>query len=472
MSNDAITNELPPAFRRAIMRERAVRLLDRVAFVSLLVLLVLVAIPYGTVEPWWVSSYECAVFALAALWTCEGLIRGTWNVRQKILFAPFLALAAFVLLQSIAAPWARLGTISADPFETHLVFLKLLAVGLNALMLIHYTSTRYRMRALIHVVIVVAVVSAGFGIVRQALQHSESGFLLPYLRRNSGFAQFVNKDHFALLALMAIGLATGFIFGGAVRRKHLLLYISCIGLMWTGLVMTNSRGGLLSLSCQIVFLIGMSIWLRSKRTNFQLAIRPARSSIATVALTICLLAVVGVGSIWVGGDVLASRLASLPGEITPAGQEIHAGVRRREIWSATWRLIKEHPLVGSGFGAYNVAITKFHDASGKWTPEAAHNDYLELLASGGLIGATLVVWFGVVVIKRARRRLLDADAFQRAVSLGALTGIVGLAAHSVVDFGLHVTANAVVLMALVVIATRDLSQEDLTSAGGLAAGNN
>jgi hypothetical protein len=32
-------------------------------------------------------------------------------------------------------------------------------------------------------------------------------------------------------------------------------------------------------------------------------------------------------------------------------------------------------------------------------------------------------------------------------------------AHNVVDFGLHVTANAVVFIALVVIATRDFGEK-------------
>lgn len=134
----------------------------------------------------------------------------------------------------------------------------------------------------------------------------------------------------------------------------------------------------------------------------------------------------------------------------------HAGVKRREVWGATWLLIRSNPLVGTGFGAYGVAITRFHDASGKWVPEAAHNDYLELLSAGGLIGAALVVWFVVSFIKRARNQLLSAEPFRRAACLAALTGLLGVMAHSLVDFGLHVTANAVVFLALVVIATKEL----------------
>jgi O-antigen ligase len=134
----------------------------------------------------------------------------------------------------------------------------------------------------------------------------------------------------------------------------------------------------------------------------------------------------------------------------------HAGVKRTEVWRATSHLIRSNPLVGTGFGAYGVAITRFHDASGKWVPEAAHNDYLELLSAGGLIGAALVIWLVMSIISRARVQLLSGESFRRAACLAALTGLIGVMAHSLVDFGLHVTANAVVFLALVVVATKEL----------------
>jgi O-antigen ligase len=453
----------------ALSRERVLPVLDRLGFISLTALIVLVAIPYGAVEPWWISLYECAVFSLGAFWICEGLLAGDWKLQGMRLVLPAAALAAFVFLQSIDLPTGgtlKLSalTISADPFETRLTFLKLLAFLINGLLLMRYTSTRFRMRAVIHVVVAVAVTSAVFGIARQALQHHEAGFILPYLRRDSGFGQFVNKNHFAFLMEMAIGLAAGLMLGGAVRRERLLIYLSAVALMWIGLVLTSSRGGLLSMLGQIAFLLVALAWSRSaRRGGPRSASRQGSSSIVpAMALSACLIAVVAVGAVWVGGDVLATRLASLSGEIKTEAPEPHAGVRRREVWNATWQLIRAHPLVGSGFGAFSVAITEFHDASGKWTPEAAHNDYLELLASGGLAGALIVIWFGLMFIKLARRRFRDPETFSRAASLGALTGIFGVMTHNVVDFGLHVTANAVVFIALIVIATRDLRAETQT----------
>jgi len=436
-------------------REGVAHLLDKFVFASLLVLIVLVTIPYGTVEPWWISFYECAVFGLAALWVIEGLITGSWGLTERPLLVPFAALILFVFLQTVALPGLSGTVISADPFETRLVALKLLAFAINGTLLMRYTSNTARLWALIHATIGIAVVSALFGIVRHTMQQNEVGFGLPYLRRGSGFAQFVNKNHFAFLMEMTIGLSAGLIIGGAVRRQRLLVYISAAVLMWTALVMTISRGGILSMLAQISFIFGGWIWLRSSKSD---AVSRLRSTIVGVVVTISIVAVVAVSAIWVGGDVLVTRIESLPTEVNNKVKQPYAGVRRREVWGATWNLIKAHPIVGSGFGAYGIAITQFHQASGQWVPEAAHNDYLELVTSGGAVGVGLIAWVAIVFIRRARHQISSFDSFRRAACLGAMTGIFGILIHNVVDFGLHVTANAVVFIALVVIATREMGE--------------
>ncbi|MEP6818153.1 MAG: hypothetical protein ABJA18_01380, partial [bacterium] len=75
------------------------------------------------------------------------------------------------------------------------------------------------------------------------------------------------------------------------------------------------------------------------------------------------------------------------------------------------------------------------------------------LASGGLVGLGLGLWFAIVVVKRSRENLAAANRFRRAACLGAAIGIGGVAVHSLVDFGLHTIVNALVFTTLIVIAT-------------------
>jgi O-antigen ligase len=140
---------------------------------------------------------------------------------------------------------------------------------------------------------------------------------------------------------------------------------------------------------------------------------------------------------------------------------------RKEIWSATWKMIKAHPLAGFGFSGYWIGITRYHHASGEISPQQAHNDYLELMASGGLIGCALVAWFAVWFVKNARQRLRSPDPYCRAACLGALAGIFGVAIHSFVDFGLHITINTLLFFTLIVIAVQNDRMVD-AKAGQLA----
>jgi O-antigen ligase len=71
-----------------------------------------------------------------------------------------------------------------------------------------------------------------------------------------------------------------------------------------------------------------------------------------------------------------------------------------------------------------------------------------VLASGGVVGAALVAAFLLLLVRRALPRLRSGSPFARAACLGALTGLCGVAVHSLVEFGLHVPSNAFAALAL------------------------
>lgn len=450
--------------------EQAVRLLDSAIFIGLLALIALAAIPYGGVQPQWEAAFECGVFVLAAMWIIEGYLSGAWHLRGRPLLAPLLALIAFAFIQtlpllpaSVTAGVELRRAISTDPYQTRLFLFKLLALTITLALLMQYTSSKRRLVALVFVAIGVGVASALFGLVRAVSQRDLTGFILSQLGPGEGYAQFINRNHFAFLMEMSTGLALGLVAGGGVRRNRLPIYLGMTILMCTTLVLSNSRGGILSMLGQLIFIAFLfaAVRPRPKLPNRSVDwLQRLRSSfVVRVALVLCLLTVVAVGIVWIGGDPLVSRLEVVPGEISAQSADKRQGERRIEIWRATMRLIKAHPVTGVGFGAYWVAVPEYHDASGRVTPQEAHNDYLELLASGGMIGLALGAWFVVVLIRMALRHLRTQDSFRRAACFGALAGLFGLAVHSLFDFGLHVTVNALIFVALVVIATLDCHAE-------------
>jgi hypothetical protein len=114
-------------------------------------------------------------------------------------------------------------------------------------------------------------------------------------------------------------------------------------------------------------------------------------------------------------DLLLSRLEhsgqiveTLRTEASAEGAGDRVLPRRSQMWYATWQMIKGHPTSGTGFGAYWRAIDGYYDAIGEFVPKQAHNDYLEIIASGGLAAVALTAWFVTAVVKRSRKCLQRA----------------------------------------------------------------
>jgi O-antigen ligase len=173
-----------------------------------------------------------------------------------------------------------------------------------------------------------------------------------------------------------------------------------------------------------------------------------------IALAAVLVLGVFLGTVWMGGDRLASNIEAVRNEFNDQAGPHHVGGARKDTWKATLWMFKAHPIAGVGMGGYWIAVTAYHDASGVLTPQEAHNDYLELLASGGLIGFIIGGWFVFAVVKRIRQNLKSPDPYDRAITFAATLGIAGVAVHSLVDFGLHMLVNALIFVALLTIATR------------------
>jgi len=401
-------------------------LLSKLIFGALVGLIVFTAVPYGTVEAWWKAAFICAVFAICIVGIVDILISGSNRIAGGPVLLPMVSLSALAYFQTFS--------ISADPFQTRFFALQMLALTVFLALLYRYASTERRLRVLVYTILGVAVASAVFGILRQTTQHG-TGFILPLLKQNQGYGQFINKNHFAYLMEMAFGLGLGIILSGGIKRDRVMIYIALLVPIWMGLVLSNSRGGVLAMLAQIVV---AALLLLSLQT-----FSVARSVALRAILIIVLVSGVVAGTFWVGGDRLAMNFEAATREATTTRD----GASRNEIWRASLKMFAAHPVLGVGLGGYWIGITAHHEASGLMTPQEAHNDYLELLSSAGLIGFAIGVWFAVVVVRMMRKNL-------SAMSFGAVLGLTGVAAHSLVDFGLHIMINAVVFITLIMFCTQ------------------
>lgn len=455
----------------------AQRTLEAIIFYGLLLVIFLSAIPYGTVEPWSIAAFECAIFLLGLLWVAHATAHGSWFTGSSRLFYPLIALIGVALLQSFS--WSQTersgirvsNSVSADAFESWLFALRLAALTLAGMLALRFTSSAFRLNFLIHAIVVVAVVSALFGIVRETMQRDQ-GFILPELRWGGGYAQFINKNHFSFLVEAAMGLLLGTTLLRRDRRERLLLYVSVMILLWVALVLSRSRGGLLALTVETIVAAALFIYFRKhRRRDTERTTSWTRSVLLFTGTSMVLVVVIAFGVVWLGGDQLTTSVETASQELGQ-GNDSHLGANRIDIWRTTWRMARAHPFAGVGLGGYWAAVPSYHDASGVQTPQQAHNDYLELLASAGMIGGAIFIWFLVELVRRARSAISNFHGLQRAATLGALLGVIGVGVHSLVDFGLHITVNAAVLMVLLAILSLEkIDQRPATQAHRSAAFN-
>jgi len=153
---------------------------------------------------------------------------------------------------------------------------------------------------------------------------------------------------------------------------------------------------------------------------------------------------------------------------------------RYTLWRPTYEMWRDHVGWGVGPGHYDTRFRQYRPESVQLSPDHAHNDYLELLADYGVAGAAIVAaaWLllGLGTAKTWRYvwpATGDLGGKQGsnkfAFVLGATLGLVALLVHSVVDFNLHIPANAILaitLMALLVSHLRFATERYWWRAGG------
>jgi len=216
--------------------------------------------------------------------------------------------------------------------------------------------------------------------------------------------------------------------------------------MGVALVMTTSRGGIISLVAEIVFLVIVTgIWktqnerrkTKSSRLK-QIGIRAGMAAALLVGLFF--------GVLLLGGEFSIYRFIDTVNTNDPTTGRAH-------FWAVTLDIIKAHPYVGTGLGAFGVIYTRYDSRNGLFRLEQAHNDYLQVLSDAGIIGALLALSFVVLLFWMAISRARSRDDFRRGVALAALSGCFAVLVHSFFDFTLHTTSNALLFLVMAAIAT-------------------
>ena len=141
--------------------------------------------------------------------------------------------------------------------------------------------------------------------------------------------------------------------------------------------------------------------------------------------------------IWLGSDKMLERFSE------PHDQY------RLQIYGDSLRMAMHKPITGYGLGTFSTVYPAHRSFYTNLFVNHAHNDYLEMLVDTGIVGLGLFVWFLVAVFRSGWKKIFDVnDTEGRALTLAALAGVSGIAVHGMLDFNLHIPANAALFFVL------------------------
>ena len=399
-------------------------------------------------ETWSAGIWEILVLIITFLWAIQIFLQKEINFEFSPLKYPLLGLLIVAVVQLII-PVASRNSLTYDPFATWDAAVKLLVLILFFVLFCSFVNTDQRRQTVVNVVIVMASVIALIGIGQSYL-----GKVI-WPRANAGYGPFVNRNHFAGFCVMAVGLVGARVLLRTVQRERMALHICYLIIMCSGIVLCASRGGFLALVGVIFFLAMISVGGRKDVESGK-----ERSLKIRFAATTVLLVVMAVGAMFItSSDDLMQRFANIQAE-TEVGETPDMKFSRSELWQNTSKMIKDHPIIGVGLGAYQFVYPRYDQSSGILRAEQAHNDYLHIIAETGVVGLILTISFIVILFGKGFALMQAKNIRRNAVILGALAGCFGIAIHSFVDFNLQVTNNAQVFLALAALATTMPLRED------------
>jgi O-antigen ligase len=211
-------------------------------------------------------------------------------------------------------------------------------------------------------------------------------------------------------------------FVGSLRASTLAMWL-VLGLLLAGVLCSLSRGAWLALAIAAPLAI--------------FAVRRGKGLAAAYGS----LAVAGIFSIgligWLGVSRVIERRTSTLLDLNGLASDGRLG-----NWAESLRALGDYWLLGSGLGTYGYAYLPYQERYHNAWHLHAENQYLEALLDGGAVGLILLGGQIALVLLALRKIFSErADAAAVGLVLGGMLLMLTASLHAVVDFGLYLPAN-------------------------------
>jgi O-antigen ligase len=451
------------------------RRLDRTIFVLFLAVIAFTALALGTVEPWSVFIFELTITALLLLWALKVVAAKQLEMVIPITFWPILAFFVLGVIQCFSSSGVQgvSSGISIDAEATRHVVTLLFFLLASHLIAANFLAGQGRQAAVVKFLAVFGFVVAVFGLIQYFAWNGG----IYWLRVSDGGrwvqGPFVNHNHFAGYMELLIPLPLALIATGAVKDSRVLYGFASV-VMIIALVLSASRGGMISLAIALVFVAvcGFNFSRSRVRSGYSGGklltsggLGGKRMGLRRFASTALILGSILAGLLWLGLEPVVNRLPDAA-SVGNAENSESFEASRGWIWRNSVRIFAANPILGTGMGTFATAIPIYGvdnraTYDGKlliW--DRAHNDYLQILTDTGAIGGSIALWFIASIIIVVKRNSKIADPFRAGIAIGCGGSILSILIHSVFDFNLQLPATSLLFLTLIAIAANLTSSRD------------
>jgi len=392
---------------------------------------------FGSVEGWSVAITGCFIIVLFNAWALRSReeFLDTLDSNKEALYAisAFMALFIFQLVPlpiqilrflssgktELIAFFSLEGVhpASTNPYATLHGSVKFLLYSMIFFMAVFISKDNHKLLRVIRAIIVFGFLLSIFALIQKATGNGKIYWFRELTEGGSYFGPYVNKNHFAGFVGMLIPLSIG-VSMTETRVEKKVLYAFFSAIMCFSLLYSLSRGGMISLSMSMLVLIYFI--LRDKGSSKQIVV------IGIVA------AVVVSYLFYFGFDRIIDRFASDDLSLT----------KRFTVWKSVFlSSMGKYWFMGSGLGSFPSLSPMYHPEGISSYFDHAHNDYLEYLIENGIIGIALLGIAAILFVRRVGQS--NVSRYEtRWIVWSCIASITSIAVHSIVDFNLHITSNA------------------------------
>lgn len=261
------------------------------------------------------------------------------------------------------------------------------------------------------------------------------------LLRRFPFGPYYNHNHGAALVSMGAFVGTSLWLSrlGELRywrnegRKidfwaTQLLLAMPVGLAWSGLVVSRSRGAWLAAAGAAFVMAGCSLPLLQGRRRR-----------------------------WAAGGALGAVLAMTAAAVYAMWPSDFSTAYRISIYRSITGIVADFPLFGTGLGSFMTVFPAYQEPAVVGLVDHGHNDFLELLVEQGVVGfatacAGLLAFFWRAIARYHAELVFES----RCLRGGALAAAFAFLLHGLVDFNGHIPANAALFAILLCVIGQPL----------------